>query len=82
MPFHGSIVVIKRSGADGSGGGTASERGVLTDDDFTIFWRWYGNADWDNGTCTEVLLRNDGDAVRTWTLTLGLDAAMKVFHSR
>jgi hypothetical protein len=67
------------SGADGSGGGTASERGVLTDDDFTIFWRWYGNADWDNGTCTEVLLRNDGDAGRTWTLTLGLDAAISDF---
>ena len=70
-------------GASGSGGssgaGTATERGILKDDDFTIFWRWYGDADWEEGTCTEILLRNDGDDVRTWQLALELSAEIGNF---
>lgn len=68
------------AGSGGSGGaGASSDRGVLQDDDFTIFWRWYGNADWPEGTCTEVLLRNDGERVDTWSLALELDAEIDFF---
>ncbi|MEC7946170.1 MAG: hypothetical protein VX265_01300 [Myxococcota bacterium] len=63
----------------GSGGVTASARGTFTVDDVTVFWRWYGEAEWREGTCMEILLRNDGADVRTWQLTLDLDAEIERF---
>jgi hypothetical protein len=78
-PSGGTIWGDDSSSGGSSGAGTASDRGILTDEDFTVFWRWYGNADWEEGTCTEILLRNDGDEVRTWQLALELSAEIGSF---
>lgn len=67
------------SSGGSSGAGGVSDRGILTDEDFTVFWRWYGNAGWEEGTCTEILLRNDGDDVQSWRLALELSAEIRSF---
>lgn len=73
-------LLTHRAAAGGTSGGvTASARGAFTVDEVTLFWRWYGDAEWRDGTCMEILLRNDGTNVRTWQLALDLDAELQRF---
>ncbi len=71
-------------GAAGGGGSSSSspygsigdDRGRLSDGDFTLYWRWYGDVAWTNGTCVELRLRNNGSSVSWRDMELDLDAEL------
>jgi hypothetical protein len=66
-------------GGAGDGGGELSpseDRGRLSAGDYSVYWRWYGYADWPEGACVEVRFKNNGPDIDNWTLTLDLDAAV------
>lgn len=68
------------TGTDGSGstsyGSVGDDGGRLSDGDFTLYWRWYGDADWTSGSCVELRLRNNGSSVSFWEMELDLDAEL------
>lgn len=67
----------EESGLTGSGasnttyGEVGEGRGRFDEGPFTIYWRWYDT--WEQGTCVQIDVRNNGDTLSWWDLTLDLD---------
>lgn len=61
----------------GLGAGSGESRsGLVEDGDVRLYWSWYGNEDWAEGTCVQMLLKNRGNTVSRWSAELQLDTSI------
>jgi hypothetical protein len=79
--------LLVTDGGDGSTGGEESsfgleggagetKSGLVEDGDMRLYWAWYGNEGWAEGTCVQMLLKNRGSTVSNWSAELQLNSAI------